>query len=495
MNEELGYFEPRPWHRDNPQRPKVWAKDPSASNLWGIMPSDEMHEVTSAARAKAEMRQSDGMIGRKDENPGLAPRPRCRACCGGDRDRPPARAENYPSKPITIIVPASPGGVTDMLGAHPGAALHRRLGRARRWSRTSPAPTTRSRRNMSRTSRATATRCSSVRKPPSSSIRRSIAHLPYDPVKGFTPITGLVSINHALILNPSVPANNVKELIALGKAKPGQLNYGTYGVGSSGHLNMEMFKTMTGVEFRRGALQGRDAGAAGRHRRPYPDDVRQRRQRAAAGQGRHGEIDRRSARPSAWRCCPMFRPSPKRCRAIPRCRGSRCSARPACRPTWSPRSTARCARSSPIRSSEEFLDAQYFESIAGSPEELERAHPHRRAEMAQAHRARPTSRWNEAAASRASASMRQTAQMTCRQPMMTLHKAISSTAPWVQRFRRRSIGRGIFAVGMEDVFVRRSTRRISTSACARICRHRRDVARPALHDAVLQAQASIASRS
>ena len=42
MNEELGYFEPRPWHRDNPQRPKVWEKDPSASNLWGIMPGDEM---------------------------------------------------------------------------------------------------------------------------------------------------------------------------------------------------------------------------------------------------------------------------------------------------------------------------------------------------------------------------------------------------------------------------------------------------------------------
>jgi len=41
-DEELGYFEPRPWHRDNPQRPKVWAKDPSASNLWGILPSDEM---------------------------------------------------------------------------------------------------------------------------------------------------------------------------------------------------------------------------------------------------------------------------------------------------------------------------------------------------------------------------------------------------------------------------------------------------------------------
>jgi catechol 2,3-dioxygenase-like lactoylglutathione lyase family enzyme len=44
MNEELGYFEPRPWHRDRPQRPKVWAKDPSAANYWGIMPTDEMHK-------------------------------------------------------------------------------------------------------------------------------------------------------------------------------------------------------------------------------------------------------------------------------------------------------------------------------------------------------------------------------------------------------------------------------------------------------------------
>ena len=42
MNDELGYFEPRPWHRDSPQRPKVWAKDPSASNLWGVLPGDEM---------------------------------------------------------------------------------------------------------------------------------------------------------------------------------------------------------------------------------------------------------------------------------------------------------------------------------------------------------------------------------------------------------------------------------------------------------------------
>jgi catechol 2,3-dioxygenase-like lactoylglutathione lyase family enzyme len=42
MNEELGYFEPRPWHREQPQRPKVWPKDPTAANLWGVMMTDEM---------------------------------------------------------------------------------------------------------------------------------------------------------------------------------------------------------------------------------------------------------------------------------------------------------------------------------------------------------------------------------------------------------------------------------------------------------------------
>ena len=72
--------------------------------------------------------------------------------------------------------------------------------------------------------------------------------LNYDPVKDFTPISGLVIINHALILHPSVPAKNVGELIALAKSKPGQLNYGTFGIGSSGHLNMEMFQTLAGIK-------------------------------------------------------------------------------------------------------------------------------------------------------------------------------------------------------------------------------------------------------
>jgi len=75
------------------------------------------------------------------------------------------------------------------------------------------------------------------------------AKLPYDPVKGFTPISWLVTINHALIVNPALPVHNVKELIALAKEKPNELNYGTFGIGSSGHLNMELFQALSGAKF------------------------------------------------------------------------------------------------------------------------------------------------------------------------------------------------------------------------------------------------------
>ena len=72
--------------------------------------------------------------------------------------------------------------------------------------------------------------------------------LPYDAEKDFTPITGLVRINQALLGHPAVPATNVRELIALAKKKPGELTYGTAGVGSAPHMNMVMFESMAGVK-------------------------------------------------------------------------------------------------------------------------------------------------------------------------------------------------------------------------------------------------------
>jgi len=73
--------------------------------------------------------------------------------------------------------------------------------------------------------------------------------IPYDPLKDFAPITALVSATQALVVNPSLPVNTVKDLVALAKAKPGELSYGSFGIGSTGHLNMEMLQAMTGVRF------------------------------------------------------------------------------------------------------------------------------------------------------------------------------------------------------------------------------------------------------
>ena len=159
-----------------------------------------------------------------------------------------ARADSYPSKTITIVAPASPGGVTDMLAR----LLARRF--IADWDAQAIVENKPGANNQVAAEYV-------ARQPGDGHILfigpettfivnpALYAHLAYDPMKDFTPIIGLVSINHALVLNPSAPAGSVKELIALDRAKPGQLNYGTYGVGSSGHLNMEMFKAMTGTKF------------------------------------------------------------------------------------------------------------------------------------------------------------------------------------------------------------------------------------------------------
>ena len=73
--------------------------------------------------------------------------------------------------------------------------------------------------------------------------------IPYDPLRDFAPIVALVSATQALVANPSLPVKTVKDLVALAKAKPGQLTFGSFGNGSTGHLNMEVLQAMTGARF------------------------------------------------------------------------------------------------------------------------------------------------------------------------------------------------------------------------------------------------------
>jgi tripartite-type tricarboxylate transporter receptor subunit TctC len=72
--------------------------------------------------------------------------------------------------------------------------------------------------------------------------------LPFHPIRDFTPIALVGESPNVLVLNPHVPANSIKELIALAKARPGQLNYGSSGAGTSVHLSAELFSTMAGIK-------------------------------------------------------------------------------------------------------------------------------------------------------------------------------------------------------------------------------------------------------
>jgi len=159
----------------------------------------------------------------------------------------PADAETFPSKTITIVVPAPPGGVTDIIGR----ALARHFSEA--WGHQAIVENKAGGNNQLAAeyiAKSPPDGYTLFVGPESTFIMNPSLYrkLNYDPIKDFTPITGLMRINHALVLHPSVPAKNVKELIALAKQKPGELNYGTYGIGSSGHLNMEKFEAETGTK-------------------------------------------------------------------------------------------------------------------------------------------------------------------------------------------------------------------------------------------------------
>jgi tripartite-type tricarboxylate transporter receptor subunit TctC len=72
--------------------------------------------------------------------------------------------------------------------------------------------------------------------------------VPYDPLRDFAPVTLLVSSPHVIAVHPSLPVRSLKDLIALARAKPGQLNYASTGAGSAGHLSVELLKKMAKID-------------------------------------------------------------------------------------------------------------------------------------------------------------------------------------------------------------------------------------------------------
>jgi len=160
-----------------------------------------------------------------------------------------AQAQSYPTRTITLTVTAAAGGVTDVVARALGERLSQTWGQQVVIENKGGA--------------AHVVGAQSVAKAAPDGYSLLVAEagtftvnptlygkgkLPYDEEKDFTPITGIVRINQALLGHPSLPANDVRELIELARKTPGELTYGTAGIGSAPHMNMVLFESMAGVK-------------------------------------------------------------------------------------------------------------------------------------------------------------------------------------------------------------------------------------------------------
>lgn len=155
-----------------------------------------------------------------------------------------AGAQDYPAKAVRIIVPFAPGGSNDIVGRILAAHLTDRLGRQFVIDNRGGAGGLVGTEMVWKSAPDGYTLLViSVAFP----MNAAVYKLPYDPMKAFTPVVLLGTGTNGFAVHPTLPVKNVKELIALAKARPGQLQYSSAGVGTFQHLSSEMFKSMAGV--------------------------------------------------------------------------------------------------------------------------------------------------------------------------------------------------------------------------------------------------------
>jgi tripartite-type tricarboxylate transporter receptor subunit TctC len=155
-------------------------------------------------------------------------------------------AQTYPSKPVRIVVPFTPGGSTDILARAIGNELAKSLGQSFVIENVPGA--------------GGSIGADKVAKSAADGYTLLMGHigtlavnpslypnLPYNPIKDFAPVAWVARVPNVLVVNKGVPAQNLKELIALAKSRPGYLNYSTGGNGSAAHLATEYFKMQTGT--------------------------------------------------------------------------------------------------------------------------------------------------------------------------------------------------------------------------------------------------------
>ena len=158
------------------------------------------------------------------------------------------QAQAYPSRPVTIIVPTTAGGGTDIIARLIADELSKQLNQGFVIE------------NRPGAGLATGTIAAAKAAPDgytllaglngNMSINPSLfTNLAYDPVRDFTPVAMLADYPFLVVVNDDLPVKSIKDLIALGKSKPGQIDYASAGNGTGQHLVMELFKMMTATEF------------------------------------------------------------------------------------------------------------------------------------------------------------------------------------------------------------------------------------------------------
>jgi tripartite-type tricarboxylate transporter receptor subunit TctC len=161
-----------------------------------------------------------------------------------------AQSPSYPDRPITLVVTAAPGGVTDVVARALGQGMTKAWGQPVVIVNRGGAGHILGEEPVAKAAPDGYTLM--VAESGSVVINPLIypkGKLPFDTAKDFVPISGLVRINQALLANRSLPAGNAAQLIALAKKEPGKLTFGTAGIGSAPHMNIELFESMAGVKF------------------------------------------------------------------------------------------------------------------------------------------------------------------------------------------------------------------------------------------------------
>lgn len=157
-----------------------------------------------------------------------------------------AQAQEYPVKPIRIVVPSSPGGGTDILARQLSVKLTERWGQQ---VIIDNRPGAGQMIGISLVAKSPPDGYTLVMTATPLAINTVLyKKVPYDPIRDFAPVTQVAAMPNLLVTHPTLPVRSLKQMIALAKSRPGELAYASSGIGTGPHLSMELFNHMAGIK-------------------------------------------------------------------------------------------------------------------------------------------------------------------------------------------------------------------------------------------------------